>query len=93
MRHVTDIPDWCDYQAFGKLCSFDFGAVTSDEELKQLRKMSPIAYVDKGTSILSSFSLFALNVLISDIFNYDFSESSNSDDDRMERSQSTSTSR
>ena len=48
MRHVTDIPDWCDYQAFGKLQQFDFGAVTSDEELQKLMKMSPIAYVEKG---------------------------------------------
>ena len=60
MRHVTDIPDWCDYQAFGKLSPFDFGAVTSDEELKQLKKMSPIAYVDKGASIISSFCLISL---------------------------------
>ena len=43
MRHVTDIPDWVDYQSFDLLDTFDYGATTSDEQLVKMRKMSPIS--------------------------------------------------
>jgi len=47
MRNVTDIPDWCDYQAFGTQEQFKFGSVLTPEKMKQMHEMSPISRADR----------------------------------------------
>ena len=45
MRHVTDIPDWVEYQSTGVLEQFDFGFTTDEEKLNTFHQMSPISKV------------------------------------------------